>query len=163
MGRRRSHLTSCSRSRLTPAAHDRTRALHAYGGFPVKKLLMVALPAVVFGVTSLVVHGQAPRVSPDTYSQLRWRFVGPEGNRFSSVAGVPGDPLVYYGGSASGGIFKTLDGGINWEPIFDQQPVSSVGSLAVAPSDSNVVWAGTGEAWIRSHISIGEGIFKSTD
>src|SRR4051812_17565185 len=124
---------------------------------------MVALPAVVFGVTSLVVHGQAPRVSPDTYSQLHWRFVGPEGNRFSSVAGVPGDPLVYYGGSASGGIFKTLDGGINWEPIFDQQPVSSVGSLAVAPSDPNVVWAGTGEAWIRSHISIGEGIFKSTD
>src|SRR4051812_47801876 len=117
MGRRRSHLTSRSRSRLTPAAHDRTRAPHAYGGFPVKKLLMVALPAVVFGVTSLVVYGQAPRVSPDTYSQLRWRFVGPEGNRFSSVAGVPGDPLVYYRGRGSGRVINTLTGGLNLRPV----------------------------------------------
>ena len=102
-------------------------------------------------------------VSSDVYSALRWRFIGPEGNRISAVAGVPGDPLVYYAGSASGGIFKTIDGGVHWEPIFDDQAVSSIGALAVAPSDPNVVWAGTGEAWIRSHISIGEGIYKSTD
>ena len=106
---------------------------------------------------------QAARVSPDVYSQLRWRTIGPEGNRFSAVAGVPGDPLLYYAGSASGGIFKTTDGGVHWQAIFDEQPVSSIGALAVTPSDPNVVWAGTGEAWIRSHISIGEGIFKSTD
>jgi len=79
------------------------------------------------------------------------------------VAGVPGQPYVYYAGAASGGIFKTIDGGIHWDAIFDGQPVSSIGSLAVAPSDPNIVWAGTGEAWIRSHISVGQGIYKSTD
>jgi photosystem II stability/assembly factor-like uncharacterized protein len=94
---------------------------------------------------------------------LRYRYIGPVGNRVTSVAGVPGQPYVYYAGAASGGIFKTIDGGIHWEPIFDGQPVSSIGSLAVAPSDPNIVWAGTGEAWIRSHISVGQGIYKSTD
>jgi photosystem II stability/assembly factor-like uncharacterized protein len=124
---------------------------------------LLVLPAVALSLTGLLAQAPAPRVPPDAYSQLRWRTIGPEGNRFSAVAGVPGDPLVYYGGSASGGIFKTIDGGVNWEPIFDAQPVSSIGALAVTPTDPNVVWAGTGEPWIRSHISIGEGIFKSTD
>src|ERR671924_690077 len=110
-----------------------------------------------------LVQGQGPKISPDVYSALRWRYVGPEGNRVSAIAGVPGDPLVYYAGSASGGIAKTTDGGVHWQQIFDDQPVQSIGSLAVAPSDPNIVWAGTGEAWIRSHISIGQGIYKSTD
>jgi len=94
---------------------------------------------------------------------LRYRYIGPVGNRTTSIVGVPGQPYVYYAGSASGGIFKTIDGGIHWDPIFDGQPVSSIGSLAVAPSDPNTVWAGTGEAWIRSHISVGQGIYRSTD
>ena len=94
---------------------------------------------------------------------LRWRYIGPVGNRVTSIVGVPGQPYIYYTGSASGGIFKTVDGGIHWEPVFDAQPVSSIGSLAVAGSDPNIVWAGTGEAWIRSHISVGQGIYKSTD
>jgi len=110
-----------------------------------------------------VVIAQPPRFSTDLFGQLRWRHVGPEGNRVSAVAGVPGDPLVYYAGSASGGIFKTVDAGANWEPIFDGQRVHSIGDIAVAPSDPSTVWAGTGEACIRSHISVGEGIFKSTD
>jgi photosystem II stability/assembly factor-like uncharacterized protein len=76
---------------------------------------------------------------------------------------VAGQPYIYYAGAASGGIFKTIDGGIHWDAIFDSQPVASIGSLAVAPSDPNIVWAGTGEAWIRSHISVGQGIYKSTD
>ncbi len=75
------------------------------------------------------------RVAPDLYSRLPWRHIGPEGNRISAVAGVPGDPLVYYAGSASGGIAKTTDGGITWEQIFDDQPVHSIGDIAVAPSD----------------------------
>jgi photosystem II stability/assembly factor-like uncharacterized protein len=121
----------------------------------------VAIAFVVF--SSLVVSGQASRINPEVYTQLRWRHIGPEGNRVSAVAGVPGDPLVYYAGSASGGIFKTADAGASWQPIFDSQPVHSIGDIAVTPSDPNVVWAGTGEACIRSHISVGEGIFKSTD
>src|SRR6266568_1600014 len=90
-------------------------------------------------------------------------LLGPVGNRVSAVAGVAGDPSTYYVGAASGGIWKTTDGGVHWQPIFDDQPVQSIGALAVALSDPNVVWAGTGEAWIRSHISIGNGIYKSTD
>ncbi len=106
---------------------------------------------------------QLQRIDTVVYSSLRYRHIGPEGNRVSSVAGVPGDPETYYAGAASGGIFKTIDGGVQWQPIFDGQPVSSIGSLAVAPSDANVVWAGTGEPFIRSNISVGWGVFKSTD
>src|SRR5215470_10094199 len=103
------------------------------------------------------------QVNPETLNLLRYRYIGPVGNRVSAVAGVPGQPNVYYAGAASGGIFKTTDGGVHWQPIFDSQSVSSIGALAVAPSDPNIVWAGTGEAWIRSHISIGDGIYQSTD
>jgi len=80
-----------------------------------------------------------------------------------AAASIPGDPNVYYAGAASGGIFKSTDAGVHWDPIFDGQPVSSIGSLAIAPTDPNVVWAGTGETFIRSHISVGQGIYKSTD
>ncbi|MGE0360720.1 MAG: WD40/YVTN/BNR-like repeat-containing protein [Vicinamibacterales bacterium] len=104
-----------------------------------------------------------PGPTPDQYSRLHWRTIGPEGNRFSAAAGIAGDPYTYYVGAASGGIWKTTDGGTNWTPIFDGHPVQSIGSLAVAPSDPNVVWAGTGEGKIRSHISLGQGIYKSMD
>jgi len=102
-------------------------------------------------------------IPADVYGTLPWRFIGPEGNRFSSAVGVPGDPSTYYVGAASGGIYKTTDGGVHWDAIFDDQPVQSIGSLAVSRSDPNVVYAGTGEAHIRSHISIGQGVYKSTD
>ena len=105
----------------------------------------------------------APAIDPGWYTQLKYRYIGPEGNRVSSVAGVPGDRGTYYAGAASGGIFKSTDGGIHWSPIFDDQPVSSIGALAVAASDPNTVWAGTGEPFIRSNISVGWGVFKSTD
>ena len=94
---------------------------------------------------------------------LRFRYIGPVGNRIASVAGIPGDANTYYAGAASGGIWKTTDAGIHWAPIFDEQSVSSVGAMAVSVSNPNIVWAGTGEPWIRSHISVGTGVFKSTD
>lgn len=100
---------------------------------------------------------------PQVATQVRYRYIGPVGNRVSAVTGVVGDPNVYYAGAASGGIWKTTDGGINWQPIFDNYDVSSIGALAVAPSNPNIVWAGTGEPFIRSHISIGNGVYKSTD
>ncbi len=106
---------------------------------------------------------QAEKIGPDLYSQLEYRHIGPQGNRVVAVAGVPGDTNICYTGAAAGGIWKSIDGGINWEPIFDGQEVSSIGSLAIAPSDHNVVWAGSGEGFLRSNISIGNGIYKSTD
>lgn len=108
-------------------------------------------------------HITAQETTRDVLGSLRYRYIGPTGNRVTTVAGIPGEPNIYYVGAASGGIWKTIDGGVHWEPIFDGQPVSSIGQLAVAPSDPNIIWAGTGEPWIRSHISVGQGVYKSTD
>ncbi|MBV8206545.1 MAG: sialidase [Acidobacteria bacterium] len=126
----------------------------------MKKAVLVSLILMTGWVT---LRAQSAGIPVDAYSQLRFRYIGPVGNRTDSVAGVPGNPWIYYVGAASGGIFKTTDGGIHWEPIFDSQPVSSIGALAVTPGDPNTIWAGTGEAYIRSHISVGEGMYKSTD
>ena len=105
----------------------------------------------------------AQQVSVEQYEGLRFRHIGPVGNRITSVAGVPGDRTTYYAGAASGGIWKTEDAGLHWAPVFDDQPVHSIGALAVAPSDAAIVWAGTGESSIRSNVSIGNGAWKSTD
>ncbi len=126
-------------------------------------MLLAALALCAAAAPPAGAQQPAPAIPSTAFSQLHWRTIGPEGNRFTSAAGIPGDPLTYYVGSASGGVWKTVDGGVNWKPIFDGQPVSSIGSLAVSRSDPNVVWAGTGEAHIRSHISVGQGIYKSVD
>src|SRR5690348_4901398 len=96
---------------------------------------------------------------------MRFRFVGPDrGNRASAVVGVPGDPNVYYVGAASGGVWKSTDGGQKFKPVFDKEPVQSIGALAVDPSDHDVIWVGTGESWvIRNGITPGDGVYKSTD
>ncbi len=120
-----------------------------------------AAVVLVFGLGILPASAQS--ITPDIYSALRYRYIGPPGNRTAAVVGVPGDPLTYYIGASSGGVWKSADGGTTWRPIFDDQPAQSIGALAVAPSDPNVVWAGTGEAFIRSNVSIGNGVYKSTD
>jgi photosystem II stability/assembly factor-like uncharacterized protein len=99
----------------------------------------------------------------DFFTNLDFRHIGPVGNRVSAVMGEPGNANVYYVGAASGGVFKSEDGGHSWRPIFDDQEAQSIGALAVAPSDANVVWVGTGEAFIRSNVSIGNGVYRSTD
>jgi photosystem II stability/assembly factor-like uncharacterized protein len=105
----------------------------------------------------------AQAVPSDALDALRFRHIGPVGNRIASVAGVVGDPLTYYAGAASGGIWKTEDGGINWRPIFDDQEVHAIGALAVSPSDPQIVWAGTGEPHIRSNVTVGDGVYRSLD
>ena len=104
-----------------------------------------------------------PSLPEGIFDQLDFRPLGPVGNRVPAVIGVPGDPNTYYVGAASGGIFKSTDGGHGWTPIFDGQKVASIGALALAPSDPNVLWVGTGEAFLRSNISIGNGVYRSTD
>lgn len=129
----------------------------------VPEPMRLAAACSIIASLCCVTAALAQEITPELYSGLRYRYIGPPGNRTSAVLGVPGDPMVYYVGAASGGIWKSVDGGLNWQPIFDEQPVQSIGALAVAPSDPNVVWAGTGEAFIRSNVSIGNGVYKSTD
>ena len=102
-------------------------------------------------------------ISKTTISDMKFRHVGPVGNRLTCVAGVADQPMVYYVGAASGGVWKTKDGGLNWFPIFDGQEVHSIGAVAVAPSNPMVVYVGTGESSIRSNVSIGDGVYKSED
>lgn len=101
---------------------------------------------------------------PAEFKRLKFRCIGPAiGGRVSRACGVPGNPLVYYAATAAGGVWKTGDGGLTWKPIFDDQPISSIGSIAVAPSDPNVIYVGSGEANIRGNVAAGNGIYKSTD
>jgi len=101
---------------------------------------------------------------PSEFKELKYRSIGPfAGGRTCRSAGVPGQPLIYYTATAAGGIWKTADGGTHWKPIFDERSVSSVGSIAVAPSDPNVIYAGTGEGNIRGNVVSGDGIYKSVD
>ncbi len=125
--------------------------------------------------TSFVIVAGLALISAPSYAQRRFgganqdsfhfRFIGPVvGNRVASVAGVAGDPNTYYAGASSGGVWKSTDGGNRWDPIFDKEPVAAIGALAVAQSNPNDVWVGTGEAWaIRDTDVMGDGVYKSTD
>lgn len=101
---------------------------------------------------------------PPELKSLKYRLLGPAwGGRVSRAAGVVGDPNIYYLACASGGVWKSIDGGLTWKSVFDEQPVSSIGSIAVAPSDPNVIYVGSGEANIRGNVAAGNGIYKSSD
>src|SRR6266550_6291600 len=101
----------------------------------------------------------------DAIKRLHWRSVGPANNagRISVVAGVPGNRDVYYVAGANGGIIKTTNGGVTFRPIFDRQNIGSIGAIAIAPSDPNIMYVGTGEENPRNNASIGDGIYKSVD
>ncbi|HEY2782790.1 MAG TPA: hypothetical protein VGI90_18550 [Steroidobacteraceae bacterium] len=102
---------------------------------------------------------------PDSaYSGLQWRGIGPyRGGRAVAVAGVPGSPNVFYFGAAAGGVWKTIDAGATWKPVFDAEKISSIGAIAVARSNPNIIYVGTGEANLRGDVTWGGGVFKSTD
>ena len=112
----------------------------------------------------LAIFATAQSVPSELYSGLRWRLIGPfRGGRAVAAAGIPGNPSTFYFGAVNGGIWRTTDAGVVWEPIFDSQHIASIGALAVAPSDPKIIYAGTGESDIRSNLSSGDGIYKSTD
>ncbi len=116
-------------------------------------------------VGSLVAATAFASAVDDSYFQgLEWRLVGPfRGGRVLAVSGVPGEPEHFYFGAVNGGVWETKDSGRTWTPIFDEQPVGSIGALAVAPSSPRVLYVGTGEADMRSDISQGDGMFRSDD
>jgi photosystem II stability/assembly factor-like uncharacterized protein len=127
------------------------------------KNLKLSLLVGAYAVLSLASAG-AQTVSPDLFSSLKWRLIGPfRGGRAVAVAGIPGSATTFYFGAVDGGIWQTTDAGVVWKPIFDTQHVASIGALAVAPSDPQVIYAGTGESDIRSNLSSGDGVYKSID
>ena len=98
------------------------------------------------------------------FKAMHWRGIGPyRGGRALAVAGVTGEAGVYYFGAAAGGVWKTIDSGATWVPIFDSQPISSIGAIAVAPSDHKIIYVGSGEGALRGNITYGDGVYKSTD
>ncbi|MGE5244185.1 MAG: VPS10 domain-containing protein [Betaproteobacteria bacterium] len=122
-----------------------------------------ALAALAALAAGRDVRAQAAAAS-NPLASLHWRFIGPNGNRTAAIAGEPGHPLVDYVGAASGGIWKTENGGVSWKPIFDHEQVSAIGALAVSESEPHTVWAGTGETFlIRPFYPMGDGVYKSTD
>ncbi len=125
---------------------------------------------IAVAAAALLVRGVRAQTAKTTdhehnpLAQLHWRFIGPIGNRAAAIAGEPGNPMVDYVGAASGGIWKTENGGVDWKPVFDHENVSAVGALAVSQSEPNVVWAGTGETFlIRPFYPMGNGVYKSSD
>jgi photosystem II stability/assembly factor-like uncharacterized protein len=105
-----------------------------------------------------------PGGPPAEFTYLKYRLIGPDvGGRMARAAGVPGDPLTYYAAAAAGGVWKSADGGYTWNSVFEEQPISSIGSLAIAPANPNVVYVGSGEANIRGNVAAGNGIYKTTD
>jgi photosystem II stability/assembly factor-like uncharacterized protein len=120
----------------------------------------------VFVLSSLL--GQialaASKYDEHLFNGMKWRSIGPyRGGRVLAVTGIPGDPYTFYFGGVAGGVWRTTDGGLTWNPLFDKEAVSSVGAIAVADSNRNVIYVGTGEACIRGNISYGNGVYKSTD
>ena len=110
------------------------------------------------------VPGSAQQIPENTYQDLRWRMIGPfRGGRTRAAAGVPNQPNLFYVGQVNGGVWKSDDYGRTWEPIFDNQPTQSIGAIAVAPSDVNIIYVASGEGLHRPDLSVGDGIYKSTD
>src|SRR5258708_31392706 len=107
----------------------------------------------------------AQQFDASLYEGMRWRQIGPfRAGRVSAVAGIPGNAAVYYMGTPGGGVWKTVDGGVVWTPIFDQVPVSSVGAVSVAISNPNIVYVGTGEvSMVGGSVNMGNGGYKSID
>jgi photosystem II stability/assembly factor-like uncharacterized protein len=124
--------------------------------------LMMALTAL--GSVGLCAVLQAQTYRPNLFSQMSWRPVGPlRGGRGRAVAGVPSQPNVFYIGNDDGGVWKSIDYGNSWQPIFDQEPTSSIGAIAISASDPNVIYVGTGESNIRPDQATGMGMYKSGD
>ncbi len=127
-----------------------------------REMLGFLLVIFVGGLTQVATAQQ--QYEANTYSSLQWRNIGPfRGGRVNGVSGVPGQPNTFYFGSVGGGLWKSNNSGRTWTPIFDNQPIASIGAIGVAPSNGNVVYVGTGEADMRSQISYGNGMYKSTD
>ncbi len=129
----------------------------------VRRAHRLALVVAAF-ILAISAGALAQSVDPALFSEMRWRMIGPfRGGRTVAAAGVPQQPSVFYIGVNNGGVWKSTDYGRDWKPLFDEQPTGSIGALAVAPSDPNMIYVGSGEGLQRPDLSTGDGIYKSTD
>src|SRR5438552_7692031 len=129
----------------------------------MRNLCLVWLAALLCNLPLFqIAHAQ--QYSPSLFQEMRWRMIGPfRGGRTRAVAGVPSEPNVFYMGAVNGGAWKSDDYGRTWDPIFDSQPTQSIGDIAVAPSDPNIIYVASGEGMHRPDLSVGNGMYKSTD
>ena len=122
------------------------------------------LAQAVVMIFCMSVPASAQEIPPSMYSDIKWRMIGPfRAGKVNGVAGVPGNPAVYYMGTDGGGVWKTTDGGMTWKPIFDGESAPSIGALALAPSNPNIIYAGTGVNTIYGDVTYGSGVYKSTN
>jgi photosystem II stability/assembly factor-like uncharacterized protein len=130
-----------------------------FAAWTLRGVALAGICLIVFG--SIGMWAQVPE---NTYQELHWRMIGPfRGGRTRAAAGVPNQPNVFYIGQVNGGVWKSDDYGRTWNPIFDHEPTQSIGAIAVAPSDPNIVYVSSGEGLHRPDLSVGDGIYKSTD
>ncbi len=140
------------------------RRLGAAASLCMLASVWIASSAVAATPAAPTTTAAKPLVDPARFQALHWRGIGPyRGGRVLAVTGVPGDPYTFYFGAVAGGVFKSTDAGATWTPLTDKTPIMSVGAIAVAPSNHNVLYVGTGEAAPRGDITYGNGVFKSTD
>src|SRR5580658_103260 len=119
---------------------------------------------ILLAMLALALTAGAQTLSKDSLAGMKYRLVGPfRGGRAEAVVGIPGNPYVYYFGAAAGGVWKSTNGGLSWAPIFDHESNPSIGAIAIAPSDTNVIYVGTGEPCLRGDITQGNGMYKSVD
>ncbi|MFZ0211645.1 MAG: hypothetical protein WBE20_01290 [Candidatus Acidiferrales bacterium] len=123
-------------------------------------LLLGVLGCAAFFASGL----RAQTLDAKTWSGVKWRSIGPfRGGRVETVVGIPGNPDIYYFGAVTGGVWKTTDAGLSWNPMFDKENIASIGAIAIDPQDSNVLYVGTGEPCLRGNVSFGNGMYKSVD
>src|SRR6185436_273698 len=129
-----------------------------------RRTLHCVVFTLAFFLLAVASTSVAATVDPALFAGLHWRLIGPfRGGRVLAVTGVPGEPEHFYFGSVNGGVWETIDAGRTWKPIFDGQPIGTIGAIAVAPSNPRVIYVGSGEADMRSDIAQGDGMYKSTD
>ncbi len=128
----------------------------------LKVLAWTAASIAVVGCAAIAAGAQ--QVNPALFQEMQWRLIGPfRAGRALTAVGVPGNPSLYYFGSVGGGVWKSENAGETWNPIFDNEKIASIGAMAVAPSDPNIIYTGSGEADMREDITYGNGMYKSTD
>src|SRR6266403_6305459 len=136
----------------------------------IAMLVMLAQMCVLAAQAPKAADANPPQKTEDSkpkdpLENMKFRNLGPAvgGGRVTAVVGIPGKPNVYYVGAAGGGVFLTQDGGLSWKPIFEKESTASIGAIALAPSNPNLIWVGTGEKNIRNDVITGKGVFFSPD